>query len=97
MSFEDFCAYHNIVVTYYNFTCKIKGLCIKQDDYYIVAINPKFDYGSQRKTMQHEIMHIMQNHFYCDSSEIEKCEYEINTIIDNYRLCFEEGEIINGI
>lgn len=89
MSFEDFCAYHNIVVVQHNFTTKIKGLCIKHDDCYIVAINPRFDFGSQRKTLQHEIMHIMKNHFYCDVSEVEQCENEIEMIIDDYRLCFE--------
>ena len=90
MSFEDFCAYHNIVVTYYNFTCKIRGLCIKQDDCYIVAINPKFCSGMQKKTFQHEIMHIMKNHFSCDLCEIENCENEIDKILNEYKLYFDE-------
>ena len=47
MTFEDFCAYHNIVVVNHNFSGKIRGLCIKEGDCYIVAINPKFCSGSQ--------------------------------------------------
>ena len=54
MTFEDFCALNNIIVVYHNFTTKIRGLCVKQDDYYIVAINPKFSTSSQKKTLQHE-------------------------------------------
>ena len=84
MSFEDFCAYHNIVVTYYNFTCKIRGLCIKDGDCYIVAINPKFCSGMQKKTFQHEVMHIMKNHFSCDPSDVEQCENEIDAILEDY-------------
>lgn len=90
MAFEDFCAMNNIVVVYHNFTTKIRGLCIKQGDCYIVAINPKFNYGMQHRTLQHEIMHIMMNHFECDPSEVDQCEIEINNIINEYRYYFEE-------
>ena len=89
MSFEDFCAYHNIVVTYFKFTTKIRGLCVKQDDFYIVAINPIFCSGMQKKTFQHEVIHIMQNHFSCDPDEVGQCEKEINEIINNYELNFD--------
>lgn len=90
MKFEDFCSLNNIVVVYRNFTTKIRGLCIKQDDCYIVAINPRFNSISQKKTLQHEIMHIMQNHFYCDPHEIEECEKEIEHIIKIYKLYFDD-------
>lgn len=90
MTFEDFCALNNIIVVYHNFTTKIRGLCVKQDDYYIVAINPKFSGASQKKTLQHELIHIMQNHFYCDPCEVEECEKEINHIIKDYILYFDD-------
>lgn len=91
MTFEDFCAYHNIVVVHHNFSGKIRGLCIKEDDCYIVAINPKFCSGMQKKTFQHEVMHIMKNHFSCDPSDIEECEQEIKLISNDYHLLFEEA------
>lgn len=90
MTFEDFCAINNIIVTYQNFTIHIKGLCIKHDNYFIVAINPRFSYGSQKKTLQHEIMHIMKNHFFCDPSEIDQCEQEIDHILKDYILYFDD-------
>lgn len=90
MTFEDFCTMNNIIVVYYNFTTKIRGLCVKDNDCYIVAINPRFSSGTQKKTLQHEIMHIMMNHFACDSCDIEQCEIEINNIINEYRLYFEQ-------
>lgn len=96
MTFEDFCAINNIIVTYQNFTTNIRGLCIKVDDYFIVAINPRFSYGSQKKTLQHEIMHIMKNHFFCDPSEVEQCEQEIDHIIKEFKLYFDDTiEAIN--
>lgn len=91
MTFDDFCIMNNIVVVYYNFTTKIRGLCVKDNDCYIVAINPRFSYGSQKKTLEHEIMHIMKNHFSCDPSEIDQCENEINNIINKYKLYFDES------
>lgn len=91
MTFDDFCIMNNIVVVYHNFTTKIRGLCVKDNDYYIVAINPRFSYGSQKKTLEHEIMHILKNHFSCDPSEIDQCEKEINNIINQYKLYFDES------
>lgn len=88
MTFEDFCAFHNIVVVYHNFSTKIRGLCIKQGDQYIVGINPKFCNGMQKKTFQHEIMHIMQNHFSCDPCDIDKCENEVDLLMKDYNSNF---------
>ena len=81
MSFEDFCAQNNIVVTYYSFSTKVRGCCMKIDDYYLVAVNPRFSNDSMKRTLIHEIMHIMEDHLLCDQSEYEKCEEEINRII----------------
>lgn len=85
MNFEDFCSQNNIVVTYYSFTTKVRGCCIKMDDYYLVAVNPRFSADSMRRTLIHEIMHIMQDHLLCDQSEYEKCEEEIARIINNMK------------
>lgn len=88
MTFEDFCRQNNIVVQYHNFTTKIKGLCMKVDDYYIVAINPKFSYGSQKKTLIHEIIHVMQNHFQCDSCNVGDCEQEVQKMIKEIQFLY---------
>lgn len=85
MNFEDFCSQNNIVVTYYSFTTKVRGCCIKMDDYYLVAVNPRFSTDSMKRTLIHEIMHIMQDHLLCDQSEYEKCEEEIARIINNMK------------
>lgn len=85
MDFEDFCAQNNIVVKYYSFTTKVRGCCIKMDDYYLVAINPRFSNNSMKRTLIHEITHIMQDHLLCDQSEYEKCEEEIDRIISNMK------------
>ena len=61
MTFEDFCAINNIIVTYQNFTTHIRGLCIKHDNYFIVAINPRFNYGSQKKTLQQKCLFSQRN------------------------------------
>lgn len=81
MNFEDFCAQNNIIVKYYSFTTKVRGCCIKVDDYYIVAINPRFSNNSIKRTLIHEVMHIMQNHLLCDQSEYEQCEAEVHQLI----------------
>lgn len=83
MDFEDFCAQNNIVVKYYSFTTKVRGCCIKMDDYYLVAINPRFSNNSMKRTLIHEITHIMQDHLLCDQSEYEKCEEEVHRLIGN--------------
>lgn len=85
MDFEDFCAQNNIVVKYYSFTTKVRGCCIKMDDCYLVAINPRFSNNSMKRTLIHEITHIMQDHLLCDQSEYEKCEEEIDRIISNMK------------
>lgn len=91
MLFEDFCRQNNIIVHYYGFTTKIRGLCVKRDDYYIVAINPKFCYTSQKKTLIHEVIHIMENHFQSDC--IKDCEIEVQNLINKIKYEFETSEV----
>ncbi len=92
MSFESFCRQNNIIVQHVELSTKIRGLCVKYEDYYIVAINPKFCTGSQRKTLQHEIIHILENHFQCSPCESHECEKEIKTLINDIKYNFEYAE-----
>ena len=93
MTLEDFCAQNNIRIVYHNFTTKVKGLCMKVDDSYVVAINPRFSSESMKKTLLHEIMHIMKDHFYCDPAETEACEAEIHKIIGNIQDKIDQGYV----
>lgn len=83
MSFEDYCATHNINVMYFNFTSKIRGLCTVKDGEYLIAINPCFGSDSQRRTFEHELIHIFENHLGCCNSG--DCESAVNQLLNNER------------
>lgn len=83
MSFEDYCAFNNVNVIYFNFSSKIRGLCTVNDGSYLIAINPAFDSLSQRKTFEHEMIHVLENHLgSCESAE---CEAAVNRLINDSR------------
>lgn len=83
MTFEDYCAVYNINVIYFNFTCRIRGLCTFQDGDYLIAINPIFDSQSQKKTFEHEMLHVLENHVgSCISGE---CEAAVNRLLHDDR------------
>lgn len=88
MTFEDFCSCNNIIVKFENFTTKVKGFCLKEDEYYIVFVNSRFCSSSCINTIQHEIIHIMENHFQCDRNHIEECEKEVKILINDMKLNF---------
>ena len=95
MSLEDYCRQHNICISYFEFTTKIKGLCLKKGSYYLIVINPKFSEGSQKKTFKHEVIHIMENHFECTQDEIDQCECDINNIINDFKFEFADESFID--
>ena len=87
MKFEDFCKQNNIVINYSpNLSTSIRGLCLKIEYTYVIAINTKFRPESQKKTLKHEIIHIMQNHFQYPPHESYKCEKEVQMLIDNIEI-----------
>lgn len=88
MTFEDFCSCNNIIVKFENFTTKVKGFCLKEDDYYIVFVNSRFCNSSCINTIHHEIIHIMENHLHCGCDDIEECEKEVLHIIGNIKELF---------
>lgn len=90
MTLEEYCRENNVIICYFNFTTKIKGLCLKYEDYYYVAINPKYSNSSQIKTLKHEVIHIMENHFQCPQNDIEKCESDVHKIINDFKLEFAD-------
>ncbi len=83
MSFEDYCAVNNINVMYFNFSCKIRGLCTMEDGAYLIAINPCFGSESQRRTFEHELIHVLESHLgACTSGE---CEAAVNRLLNDDR------------
>ncbi|WP_353957119.1 ImmA/IrrE family metallo-endopeptidase [uncultured Dubosiella sp.] len=81
MTFDDYCAIHNINVIYFNFTCRIRGLCTFRDGDYLIAINPRFASESQRKTFEHELIHILESHLgSCTSGE---CEAAVTSLLND--------------
>lgn len=65
---------------------------MKVADHYIVAINPRFSYGSQKKTLIHEVIHIIQNHFQCNSNDIDSCEREVENLIYEIKILFQKDD-----
>lgn len=92
MIFEDFCQHNNIVIQYCNLTTKVKGLCMKLDDYYVVILNSRFSYESQRRTLEHEVIHVMENHFSYDCSSVNVCEEEVHRLIKEMKYHYEQSE-----
>lgn len=93
MTLEDFCAQNNISLQYYPFTTKIRGICVKCGDGFIVAINPKFCNLTMNNTFMHELIHIVHDHLYCDKDDFEKCEKEVNNIIQDMKNQFDLNHI----
>lgn len=91
MAFEDFCSQNNIVIHYCDFTTKVKGFCMKEGSYYIVIINNKFSYQSQKNTLEHEVLHIIEDHFQYSNDRVNECEKDIKSLIGKLKLfCNEE-------
>lgn len=87
MSFEDYCAFYNVNVMYFNFSSKIRGLCTVKDGNYLIAINPCFGSESQRKTFEHELIHILESHLgSCASGE---CEAAVNRFLNENRFSID--------
>ncbi len=84
MTFEEYCDLHNIrIKIVYNLTCVSRGFCYHDGEEYHVLINGRLGYEQQRKTTIHEIIHVMENHFYKPSgvSSVDHCEEEVHEII----------------
>lgn len=89
MTLEDFCAQNNIQIQYYPFTTKIRGMCMKYDDGFIIAINPRFCDSTMKNTFIHEMIHIMHDHLYCEKDDFEKCEKEVENSIKTMKNQFD--------
>lgn len=81
--FDSFCQEHDIILRISeNLGTKIRGFCYYDGIYYYVILNNRFTYNQLRETTIHEIIHVLNNHFFCDVSYAEQCESEVHTIIN---------------
>lgn len=86
MTFEQYCESNNIrIKVVYTLTNKERGFCYYDNEEFHVFINGYLCHYQQQKTTIHEIIHIIENHFYCPSHCIDDCETEVNTIIDKMK------------
>lgn len=76
MYFEEFCRLNNIHVSYMQLPTKTRGFCYYDDGYYIV-INNCLDIESNKSTLLHELIHILENHFNYNVHQAECCESEV--------------------
>ena len=82
MNFEDFCRQNNIIVQFHNFTTKIRGFCMIEDDFYYIVINARICSMTQKKVVLHEMIHILEDHLHRDCGDVEECENEVSLILE---------------
>lgn len=95
MTFQEYCDLHDIRIKIdYSLTCAGRGFCYNDGEEYHVFINGRLGYQQQRKTTIHEIIHIMENHFYkpAEASSVDQCEEEVHEIIKKLKIFEREGE-----
>ena len=82
--FETFCNQHDILIHFADdLTTKVRGYCYYDGIYYNVILNNKFDENQLRKTTVHEIIHVLEEHFLTAAKDVEKCEQEVEKIVED--------------
>jgi Zn-dependent peptidase ImmA (M78 family) len=66
----------------------VRGFCYYDGQEYHVILNNRQDVMQQRKTVIHEVIHIMENHFNHPKHDAEKCEEHVAMIIQELRYEF---------
>lgn len=85
-NFQDFCYMHNIVVLYEeSLPTKVRGFCYYDGFYYKVVLNAKLSHNQLKKTTIHEIIHVLENHFSCNTEDIVICEKEVDVILNQMK------------
>lgn len=84
--FENYCRSRGIYV-YFSETLssKIKGLCFYGDGSYYVYLNPKHSNSQLKKTVIHELTHVLENHFEYPINEKEECEKRTHMILEELK------------
>ncbi|CAM4227433.1 hypothetical protein [Erysipelothrix aquatica] len=89
MSFEDFCSINNIVISIKeNMGTNIRGFCYFDGLYFNVILNNRFDRFQLQETTVHEVIHVMKNHFSCNTEDILSVEREVDSLTKVMKLVF---------
>lgn len=66
----------SLTIVMYPFSERISGMCIKQEDSNVIAINSTMSYGRQRFSLAHELYHL----YYCENvgTTISSTSYDEN-------------------
>lgn len=67
-----------LTLVFYPFSENISGMCVRDEEVKLIAINSTMSYGRQRFTLAHELYHL----FY-DSNGFNVCSSQLNTNKDN--------------
>ena len=81
MQFEDFLRENDILLRIVSLPSHVRGIATYNGWHYLVLINSKCSLYQQRDSMIHELIHILNNHFYYPKGYAEKCEQEVKYII----------------
>lgn len=90
MTLDSFCGQNNIQIFYVPFNTKIRGFTMPDGNCGTnIVINTSFCPESQKRTLEHELMHLVRNHLY-RQEEAAALESEVHDMIHRgYGFCFD--------
>lgn len=89
MNFQDYCIHNDISISFVKFDNGLKGMCYHCGGEYHILLNDRISDNQKIKTLKHELLHIINNHFHRELT-VEQCEEEVNKYIDSYQFDFIE-------
>lgn len=87
MTFEDFLVSNQIRIVFEILPYSVKGFCRKKNDWSVIVLNANMDFEEQKKTFDHELLHVLRGHLYCYDSN--QCEEEVSSLIKEQQFIFE--------
>lgn len=66
---------NDVIVRFLDMPTTIKGMTVLDEEgYYNVYLNPRLASNMQNETLEHELRHIKEGHFYDDAMDIKEKE-----------------------
>lgn len=84
---------HDINLNIMSLPSYIKGFAYYNGCEYLVLINNRCSNVQQKETIVHELIHIFENHFSCESGYEEQCEKEVDQIIKKLKISYNELQL----
>lgn len=81
---DDTLSFHDISYKQLNMPLSIKACSIKRNCGTVILINNNFNIEAQKKSFQHELIHVMKGHlnnFIYNKEYINNCEKEVNQLL----------------